>query len=257
VVGLSLGLLPLLQGQWQVAAVAAIVGGMVLAGWSIGTSSDRRVGIAVGAGLAATMVAVFVVSQWPRGPYTPPYIDWLLCWLLIGVGCVVGLVVDASVHRARARRLAEPARSAARSAAGAPGVAVGMIATLLVCGCCGLGFTLEDDRGALRFFVADEEVLPLPPTLQLVSADQCAGSGASGNCTAEFVVTAADDADQATTVGRIVGHLRHLGWPLEQRGESYRGCRKSGGVLPWSPHCLWLDTDRSRPGAIVISVDNS
>src|SRR6266545_2892750 len=54
--------------------------------------------MAVGTGLVALLVAVFAVSQWPRGLIGAPPGDWLTGWLLIGVGCLAGLVVDWYVH---------------------------------------------------------------------------------------------------------------------------------------------------------------
>ncbi|MEV4813864.1 hypothetical protein [Micromonospora avicenniae] len=74
---------------------------------------------------------------------------------------------------------------------------------VLVCG-GGLGVVGEDGDGRLRFSARGDEVLPLPTSLRLVSADTCADGGSSGNCTAEFVVMAADEADRTTTVTRLV-----------------------------------------------------
>ncbi|HEV8570193.1 MAG TPA: hypothetical protein VGQ92_24430 [Actinoplanes sp.] len=84
----------MLQGEWLAALVAGIGGLVVVGGWAVGTSGGRSVGMAVGTGLVALLVAVFAVSQWPRGLISPPPGDWLAGWLLIGVGCLAGLVVD-------------------------------------------------------------------------------------------------------------------------------------------------------------------
>ncbi|MDG4759402.1 hypothetical protein [Micromonospora sp. WMMD710] len=135
---------------------------------------------------------------------------------------------------------------------------------LLLCG-CGLGVLGSDGDGRLRFTVRDDEVLPLPTSLSLVSADSCADGGSSGNCTAEFVVMAADGAGRTRTVARLVEHLRSRGWPVQPENRVYRGTRETGGILNWTPHRLWLYADvepatplRSAPppDAAVIYIDN-
>jgi hypothetical protein len=124
--------------------------------------------------------------------------------------------------------------------------------SLAVIWCCAL-FVFLDYDGALRFAPRDSEILPLPPTLRLISADHCLGPrGSARACTAEFVVTAADRATRAVTVTRLVEHLRRLGWPLQPTHDAYSGCRRIGGILHWTSHCLVLDvnaepTTLSRP----------
>jgi hypothetical protein len=265
VAGAALGVLPLVQGEWLAAPVAGIGGLVVVGGWAVGTSGGRTVGMAVGTGLLASLTAVFAVSQWPRGLISPPPDDWLAGWLLIGVGCLVGLVVDWSVHasdgvvRLGATGVVLSTRQAVHAAAG-------LITTSMAVICCGglfAPFFLNSD-GALRFAARDGEILPLPPTLHLISADNCADGGSSGNCTAEFVVTARDGAARAITVDRLVDHLRRLGWPLLLHQSAYHGCRETGGILPWTPHCLWLYADAepmparspTRPEAVTVYIDN-
>lgn len=261
--GAALGVLPLVQGEWLAAAVAGYVGLVVVGAWAWGTSSGRTVGVAVGAGLVASLAAVFAVSQWPRGLISPPWSDWLAGWLLIGGGCLAALVVDWYVHA-----------SAGGVRIGATGLvlsvrqwitAVTGLATaslVLIC-CCGIFVFLEYD-GALRFTARDSEILPLPPTLRLISADPRADCGSSGACTAEFIVTAVDGASRATTVDRLVGHLRRLGWPLLLHAGGYAGCRETGGILPWTSHRLWLYADAeptptrppTAPEAVIVYISN-
>jgi hypothetical protein len=127
-----------------------------------------------------------------------------------------------------------------------------------------LVIVIDDNDGALRFAARDSEVLPLPPTLYLMSADNCADGGSSGNCTAEFVVTARDGAARAMTVDQLVDHLRRLGWPLLLHQSVYDGCRETGGILPWPPHCLWLYADAepmparssTPPEAVIVYIAN-
>ncbi|MGC5022653.1 hypothetical protein [Micromonospora sp. DT47] len=78
------------------------------------------------------------------------------------------------------------------------------------------------------------------------------------------MVTAADGATRAVTVARLVNHLRRIGWPLQPSRSAYFGCRETGGILPWSPHCLVLhvhaDDQHARPPtgpeAVMVSIDN-
>lgn len=60
------------------------------------------------------------------------------------------------------------------------------------------------------------------------------GRGSSGNCTAEFVVTAADGATRAMAVARLVNHLPRLGWLLLLDHSTFARCRETGGILPWT-----------------------
>jgi hypothetical protein len=79
------------------------------------------------------------------------------------------------------------------------------------------------------------------------------------------VVTSADGTTRTTTVDRIVDHLRRLGWPLQLGRAHYSGCREAGGILPWTPHCLWLYADAepqgtrppAHPEAVTIYINNS
>jgi hypothetical protein len=194
--GATLGVPPLVQGEWLAAVVAGYVGLVVVGAWAWGTSSGRTVGVAGGVGLVASLVAVFAVSQWPRGVISAPWSDWLAGWLLIGCGCLATLVVDWYVHasaggvRIGATGLVLSVRQWITAVTG-----LATAALMLIC-CCGI-FVLFDHDGALRFAARDSEVLPLPSTLRLMSADHCADGGSSGNCTAEFVVTATDGATRA------------------------------------------------------------
>ncbi len=215
--------------------------------------------------MVALLVAVFAVSQWPRGLIGAPPGDWLTGWLLIGVGCLAGLVVDWYVHacdgvvRLGATGVVLSARPAVHAVAGLITVSLAVIC------CCAL-FVFLDYDGALRFAPRDSEILPLPPTLRLISADHCLGPrGSARACTAEFVVTAADHATRAVTVTRLVEHLRRLGWPLQPTHNAYSGCRRIGGILHWTPHCLVLDVDaepttlsrpRTPPEGVIAYISN-
>lgn len=245
--GAGLVVLPLGQGAPRVAVVAAIFGLIVVGAWAWGTRSGRAVGVAVGVVFIAVLAAVFAVSQWPRSLIAAPWLDWFAVWLLVGVVCLATLVIDRSVHP-----FSSPRRVGWNLAAGkvrwvAP-VAT-LAAVVLVCG-CGLGVVGVDGDGRLRFPAHDDEVLPLPASLRLVSADTCADGGSSGNCTAEFVVTAADDADRTTTVTRLVDHLRSRGWPLQLERGGYRGSRETGGILNWTAHQMWLYADAESAAAL-------
>src|SRR6266511_654479 len=172
--GVTLGLLPLGQGQWRAAFGAAVVGLLVVGAWAWGTRSSRSVGMAGGASLVGLMVVVFAVSQWPTGLITAPPCEWLGGWLSIGAGCLAALVVDWVVHRSRLRRVAP---SPALASMWRWRVAVSVLATVwLVCG-CGVAAVVGDGDGALRFSASDDEVLPLPTALRLVSVDHCASGG--------------------------------------------------------------------------------
>ena len=262
--GASLGVLPLWQGQWLATVVAAVGGLLVVGASAWGTSSGRRVGVVVGAGLVALLAAVFAVSQWTRGLINPPWYDWFAGWLVIGVGCVAALVVDWIVHAADGRiRIGATARGVPVRQWVTAVAALAIVSLVVVC--CGSVVVLDENDGALRFAARDSEILPLPPTLRLISADHCADGGSSGNCTAEFVVTAADGVTRAVTVARLVDHLRRLGWPLQPTHSAYFGCRDIGGILPWTPHCLVLHIDNDQqharlpthPDAVTVSIDNS
>lgn len=266
VAGAVLGMLPLMHGEWLAAPVAGIGGLAVVGGWAMGTSSGRTVGMAVGTGLLASLTAVFAISQWPRpGRIHAHWFDWFAVWLLIGVGCLAGLAVDWYMHtgdgvvRLGATGVALSARQAVHALAG-------LITASMVAICCGwlvVPFVLNYD-GALHFVPRDSEILPLPPTLRLISAGPCERGGSAPVCTAEFVVTAADRATRAVTVTRLVEHLRRLGWPLQPMHDAYFGCRRTGGILHWTSHCLVLDVHadptsaqpRTPPEAVIIRISN-
>ncbi|MFG2063456.1 hypothetical protein ACGFIK_18790 [Micromonospora sp. NPDC048871] len=116
---------------------------------------------------------------------------------------------------------------------------VPLATVVMLCG-CGLGIAQIDGDGRFRTPVREDEILPLPRSLRLVSADLCASGGSSGNCTAEFVVASSDAAGRETTVTRLVAHLRDTGWALQPERGSYSGSREVSGLLRWRPHRLWL-----------------
>ncbi|MFE9695174.1 hypothetical protein [Micromonospora sp. NPDC005806] len=242
--------------------MAAICGLIVVGAWAWGTRSGRAVGVAVGVVFVAGQAAAFAVSQWPRSLVAAAWLDWFAVWLLVGVVCLAALVIDRSVHPFASPRLAGGNLTAGKVQWVA---SMATLATVvLLCG-RGLGVVGYDGDGRLRFSARDDEVLPLPASLRLVSADTCADGGSSGNCTAEFVVMAADDADRTTTVTRLVEHLRGRGWPLQPDHGVYRGSRETGGILNWTAHQMWLYADvepasvlrpASPPDAVVIYIDN-
>jgi hypothetical protein len=260
--GAALAVLPLGQGAPMVAVLAAICGLIVVGAWAWGTRSGRGVGVAVGVAFIAGPAAAFAVSQWPRSLIAAPWLDWFAVWLLVGVVCLAALAIDRSVHPLSSSRLAGGNLTVGKLRWVA---SMATLATLvLLCG-CGLGVVGLDGDGRLRFPARDDEVLPLPTSLRLVSADTCADGGSSGNCTAEFVVMAADDADRTTTVTRLVEHLRSRGWPLQPDRGVYRGSRGTGGILNWTAHRMWLYADvepasvlrtAPPPDAVVIYIDN-
>jgi len=137
------------------------------------------------------------------------------------------------------------------------------VAAVSLTGGCGFAAILGKGDGQLRFSAADSEILPLPSHLNLVSADHCASGGSADNCTAIFVVTSTTGADRPSTVLLLVDHLRRLGWPLQPGHTTYSGCRDVGGILTWTPHCMWLyvDTDPSTrrsptDKAVIVYIDN-
>ncbi|MFI7211575.1 hypothetical protein [Micromonospora maritima] len=260
--GAALAVLPLGQGAPMVAVVAAICGLIVVGAWAWGTRSGGAVGVAVGVVFIAGLAAAFAVSQWPRSLVAAPWLDWFVVWLLVGAGCLAALVIDRSLHAVAAPHLDGRDRTAGE-VRWVASMAV-LVAVVLLCG-CGVGVVAFDGDGRLRFPAREEEVLPLPASLRLVSADTCADGGSSGNCTAEFVVMAADGADRTTTVTRLVEHLRSRGWPLQPENSVYRGSRETGGILNWTAHRMWLDGNVEpasvlRPAqpsdAVVIYIDN-
>lgn len=260
--GLLLGLLPLGRGQWLAALAGGIVGWSVVGTWAWG-SSGKLLGLTVGGGLVAAMVGVFAVSQWPRGQLVPPAADWLGFWMLIGVAPLAVLVVEWAVRRFGWHHQ-PPSTTASTQRAVRVAAAAVLAGFMLVCG-CGYALVGTDNDGVFRFAARDSEVLPLPATLRLVSVNLCSDGGSSGNCTAEFMVMSADGATRATTVTRLADHLRRLGWPLQLDHSQYAGCRSVGGLLPWTPHCLWLYTDAeavdspppAHPDAVSIYIDNA
>ncbi|RKN36591.1 hypothetical protein [Micromonospora musae] len=260
-IGAGLIALPLAQGAPLVAVVAAGFGVIVVAAWAWGTRSGGGLGLTVGTALAAVLAATFAVSQWPRGLIAVPWFDWFAVWLLLGGVCLAALIIDRAVRAVPAHLPAGWNGTAARARWVVSVTALSIV--LLFCG-CGLGLVAADGDGSLRIAVGDEEILPLPPSLRLVSVESCASGGSSGNCTAEFVVAAADGADRAMTVTRLVGHLHNRGWPLRPEGAVYSGRHEPGGILNWTAHQMWLYVD-AKPselespqpaGAVVVYIDN-
>jgi hypothetical protein len=135
-----------------------------------------------------------------------------------------------------------------------------LAAVLPAAGCVHVAPLLDEDFATWRFQALDREILPLPGTLRLVSDRRCAGSGSSGNCTAEFVVTAADGGGVDVVRGRLVDHLSRIGWPVTKTDD--HATLDVGGILPWTPHSLWLSdevTSLGPPapaGAVVVYIDN-
>ncbi len=260
--GIALTLLPLGQGAPMTAVVAATFGLVVVGAWAWGTRSGRAVGVAVGVVLIAGQAAAFAISQWPRSLIAAPWLDWLMVWMLVGIVCLAALVIDRSVHPVSSPHLAGGNLTAGKVHWAA---STATLATVLLLGGCGLGVVGSDGDGRLRFPARDDEALPLPTSLRLVSADACADGGSSGNCTAEFAVMAADGADRATTVARLVAHLRSCGWPLQPEARGFRGSRETGGILNWTAHRMWLYDDvepvsaqrpSPPPDAVVIYIGN-
>ncbi|MEU5531427.1 hypothetical protein ABZ744_31285 [Micromonospora chersina] len=260
--GAALALLPLGQGASVVAVVAAICGLIVVSAWAWGTRSGCAVGVAVGVVFIAGQAAAFAISQWPRSLVAAPWLDWFAVWLLAGVLCLAALVIDRSLRPVSAPHLDGRNRTAGKVQWVASTAT--LVTVVVLCG-CGLGVVGFDGDGRLRFPAREDEVLPLPASLRLVSADTCADGGSSGNCTAEFVVMAADGADRTTTVTRLVEHLRSRGWSLQPENGVYRGSRETGGILNWTAHHMWLYADVESasepppappPDAVVIYVDN-
>jgi hypothetical protein len=166
-----------MQGEWLAAVVAGVGGLVIISTWAWGTGSGRTVGVAVGAGLLASLAAVFAVSQWPQGLISAPWEDWFAGWLLIGTGCLAALVVDWKVHasdgRVRIGSTARPVQVRQQITA-----VMTVVTASLVFGCCMLVIVIviviviDDNDGALRFDPRASEILPLPPTLRLISAQR-------------------------------------------------------------------------------------
>ncbi|WP_327039547.1 hypothetical protein [Micromonospora maris] len=188
----------------------------------------------VGVGFIVVLAAVFVVSQWPRGLAVAPWLDWFVVWLLVGAVCLAALVIDGVTHATTVAWNWVTVRWFVS--------VVPLAAVVLLCG-GGLGLAQFDGDGRFRVPVREDEILPLPTSLRLISADPCASGGSSGNCTAKFVVTATDGASRKTTVTRVVAHLRERGWPLQPEHGSYSGSRDISGILHWRPHRIWLYTE--------------
>ncbi|GAA0372695.1 hypothetical protein GCM10009541_13940 [Micromonospora gifhornensis] len=234
-------MLPYWQGARWPAVVAAVFGVIVVSAWAWGTRSGRGVGVVVGVGLIVVLAAVFVVSQWPRGLTVAPWLDWFVVWLLVGAVCLAALVVDRLWHASMVEWNWLTVRWFAS--------VVPLAGVVLLC-VGGLGIAQIDGDGRFRTSVGDDEILPLPTSLRLVSADTCASGGSSGNCTAEFVVTATDGASRQTTVTRLVAHLRERGWPLQPEQGSYSGSRDISGILHWRPHRIWLYAEAEPASAL-------
>ncbi|SBT40881.1 hypothetical protein GA0070621_1080 [Micromonospora narathiwatensis] len=241
--GAGLVVLPLGQGAPLVAVVAAVYGLIVVGAWVWGSRSGRAVGMSVGVALVAVLASTFAVSQWPGSLIAAPWLDWFMVWWVVGVVCLAALIVDLwVVDQGVGWKLAA---GKARWVA-----SVATLATvLLLCGCV-LGLIQTDGDGALRFPARDDEVLPLPASLRLVSADTCAEAGNGGACMAKFVVTAGDGAGRAATVTRLVEHLRSRGWPLQPGPDTFSGHRETGGILNWRPHRMWLYTE-AEPASVL------
>ncbi|MFF5219538.1 hypothetical protein [Micromonospora sp. NPDC000442] len=230
----GLVVLPYWQGAPWPAVVAAVFGVIVVSAWAWGTRSGRGVGVVVGAGFIVVLATLFAVSQWPRGLPVAPWLDWFVMWLLVGAVCLAALIIDRIWHASMVEWNCLTVRWIAS--------VVPLAGVVLLCG-GGLGIAQIDGDGRFRVPVRVDEILPLPTSLRLVSADTCASGGSSGNCTAKFVVTANDGASRETTVTRLVAHLRARGWPLQPEHGSYSGSRDISGLLHWSPHRIWLYTE--------------
>lgn len=259
----ALGFLPLLQGEWLGALVAVVSGLVVVGAWVWATGSGRIVGVTVGTGLLAALVAMFAVSQWPRGLIRAPAEDWFAGWLLIGGWCLAALVIDWYVHAANGYVRLGPAEWVPVRHV----IAIMTVFVAICLGFCCLGVvSLFDNDSELRSVPRSSEILPLPPTLRLIYTGPCEREGSAGGCGADFVVTAADGAPRTVTVTRLVEHLRRHGWPLQQHTAGYSACRDVGGLLHWSQHCLVLDVDRllddvekrprTPPEAVLIYISN-
>ncbi|GAA3194666.1 hypothetical protein ACFO1B_03380 [Dactylosporangium siamense] len=244
--GIAVGLLPLVQGEWRTALVAAVLGQIVVGVWAWGTGFGPVVGITVGAVLATGLAAAFAVSQRPRaGLLLPPAEDYLVVWVAVGLVAVAAVLVEGLT----------------RGLKRAGWAVLGAALVLLPCACCTQTFS-RIDEDSWRFLVRDQEILPLPPTFQLAWGDRCASGGTSGNCTAEFVVTATDGAARTVMIERLADHLSTLGWRMETDSGGPRGRFAVGGILAWREHKLWFSDEtahRRRPapaGSVVIFIDN-
>lgn len=260
VAGAGLGILPLVQGDWSGAVVATFAGAAVVGAWALGTRSGRTVGVWVGVVLLASLVAVFAFSQWPRGLIRAPWPDWLAGWLAVGVVFAAAMVTDWIRHAEHGVvRIGATGRG---TVGGVLGVGAAVVAGALVVVCCGYPW-LNPDAGALRFAPGVSEIQPLPPSLRLVSAGPCVRGGTAGACVATFVVASTDGADRAVTARRLADQLRRLGWPVQPTRSSFYGCRRVGGILPWTAHCLVLDDGTETltgpagpPSAVTVSISN-
>jgi hypothetical protein len=236
--GALLGILPLLHGQLLDAILADVFGMAILCTW-VWSIPDFRRGVGTGLILAAVLLGTYMISQWPWRPVAPPFMDWMAVWLVIGwAGIVVAIA-------GQAERKDQPTPMALI-------LAPIPIILVLVLACCGWAVIVGDENGQLRFEARPAEVLPLPPTLRLLSSDMRASCGNSGSCAAEFVIVSADAASSSLTADRVAAHLRDRGWPLT--GDRETDCVRAG-FLPWRPHCIWLDTDPSRD-TVTIIIDN-
>jgi hypothetical protein len=254
--GAALGLLPLFEGEWLAAALAAVGGGLVAGTWAHACSGGRSAAVAVGTGIVVLFGGAFAVSQWPTGVIRAPWLDWFAVWILVGCGCSVALIVDWCVHQRGG--IVHMGVFGTMRLPNAIGLMTLLTAVPLLFLCCA-GFHLND--AALRSAPGTNEILPLPSTLRLVSAGPCLRGGSSSGCTADFVVSPTDGAGREVTVARLADHLHRRGWPLQAANSSYDGCRPVGGILSWTPHCMSLYPDpvpwRPTPtGAVVVSISN-
>lgn len=234
----GLVMLPYWQGESWLAVVAATFGVIVVGAWAWGTRSGRGVGVVVGVGLIVVLAAMFAVSQWPRGLPVAPWLDWFAGWLMVGAVCLAAMVFSRVTYPSPVEWNWVSVRWIAS--------VVPLAAVVLLCG-GGLTYGQLDADLRFRVSVREDEFLPLPMSLRLVSAEPCASGGSAGNCTAEFVVTATDGASRGTTVNRLVAHLRERGWPLQPERGRYYGSREISGLMHWKPHRMWLYTEEEPP----------
>ncbi len=263
VFGVALAILPGLEREWFGVAATAVCGGLVMGMWAWAAPSVPRLGLGVGYALLGVLVILYALSQWPNGLVRAPVYDWLTAWLVVGGGACVVAIVSSRIAVSRCRRergLGDQERDVVLRTVVASLVLVGALCLLG----CGFELVVGDGDGRLRFRAGTNEIEPLPATLRLVAADSCASSGSSGNCTAAFVVANADRQPRPVAVSRLARALDTQGWNVATPTNNVHSwCRRVGGLLHWTDHCLWFydqpespGTSPTTPDTVTVYIDN-